>query len=80
VYSKDETESPTLITLQAQTLCTFVISPSKISFAVNDFIPLSLYIGIVWSSQPDFGIAPAPFLDASLLVTGNRAGTLSLFR
>ncbi|KAI6010591.1 transcription factor IIIC subunit delta N-term-domain-containing protein [Pisolithus marmoratus] len=35
---------------------------------------------IAWSAQPDFGISPAPLLDASLLATGSRAGSITLRR
>ncbi|KAJ7780218.1 transcription factor IIIC subunit delta N-term-domain-containing protein [Mycena maculata] len=36
--------------------------------------------GLLWSTQAEFDITPAPCLDGSLLVTGTRAGTLMLFR
>ncbi|CAK5274150.1 unnamed protein product [Mycena citricolor] len=35
---------------------------------------------IRWSSQTDFGLVPAPLQDASLLIAGNRVGTLILLR
>ncbi|KAI6001282.1 transcription factor IIIC subunit delta N-term-domain-containing protein [Pisolithus albus] len=35
---------------------------------------------IAWSAQPNFGISPAPLLDASLLAIGNRAGSITLRR
>ncbi|KAJ7233033.1 transcription factor IIIC subunit delta N-term-domain-containing protein [Mycena rebaudengoi] len=35
---------------------------------------------ICWSSQADFDADPSPLLDASLFVTGTRAGTLMFFR
>ncbi|KAJ3860643.1 transcription factor IIIC subunit delta N-term-domain-containing protein [Lentinula novae-zelandiae] len=34
------------------------------------------YLCIDWSSQPNFALSPAPGLDNSFLVCGNRAGTL----
>ncbi|KAI6014123.1 putative zinc-finger of transcription factor IIIC complex-domain-containing protein [Pisolithus microcarpus] len=37
-------------------------------------------LGIAWSAQPNFGISPAPLLDASLLAIGNRAGSITLRR
>jgi hypothetical protein len=37
-------------------------------------------IAIAWTSQSDFGVAPAPFFDGSLFITGSRAGSLSFFR
>ncbi|KAG6330962.1 hypothetical protein ID866_8123 [Astraeus odoratus] len=33
-----------------------------------------------WSSQPDFGVLPAPLVDASILALGSRGGTVSLHR
>ncbi|KZT70773.1 hypothetical protein DAEQUDRAFT_810373 [Daedalea quercina L-15889] len=35
---------------------------------------------IEWSSQADFGLAPMPRLDGSLLAVGNRAGSVSFLR
>ncbi|KAH7920247.1 hypothetical protein BV22DRAFT_1021558 [Leucogyrophana mollusca] len=35
---------------------------------------------MAWSKQPDFGAAPAPSIDASMLVLGSRAGSLAFFR
>ncbi|OSD04865.1 hypothetical protein PYCCODRAFT_1443665 [Trametes coccinea BRFM310] len=35
---------------------------------------------IEWSQQPDWGLTPAPAIDASLLAVGNRAGWVSLLR
>ncbi|KAH9933377.1 transcription factor IIIC subunit delta N-term-domain-containing protein [Fomitopsis serialis] len=35
---------------------------------------------IEWSSQADFGLAPTPLLDGSLLAVGNRAGSVSFLR
>ncbi|KAF4568389.1 hypothetical protein EYR36_010400 [Pleurotus pulmonarius] len=35
---------------------------------------------ITWTGQADFGLSPSPLVDASLLIAGTRAGTVSLFR
>ncbi|KAF9025353.1 hypothetical protein BDZ89DRAFT_953917 [Hymenopellis radicata] len=35
---------------------------------------------VTWSGQARFGLSPAPCIDASLLVTGSRAGTLCFLR
>ncbi|KAG6827225.1 hypothetical protein H0H92_012724 [Tricholoma furcatifolium] len=35
---------------------------------------------ITWSQQADFGLTPSPAIDASLLIGGNRAGSLVLLR
>ncbi|KAI0358005.1 hypothetical protein OH77DRAFT_1449501 [Trametes cingulata] len=35
---------------------------------------------IEWTPQPDWGLTPAPFIDASLLAVGNRAGSVTLLR
>ncbi|KAI8969373.1 putative zinc-finger of transcription factor IIIC complex-domain-containing protein [Trametes punicea] len=35
---------------------------------------------IEWSSQPDWGLTPAPTVDASLLAVGDRAGSVSFLR
>ncbi|KAF8552235.1 hypothetical protein OG21DRAFT_1535864 [Imleria badia] len=37
-------------------------------------------LGIAWSSQPSWGIYPAPLVDASILALGTRAGSVKLFR
>ena len=41
---------------------------------------LILKLGISWSKQADFGLIPPPPLDGSFLVTGSRAGFLTLLR
>ncbi|KAF8835955.1 hypothetical protein BDN67DRAFT_912054 [Paxillus ammoniavirescens] len=40
----------------------------------------SQVMSIAWSSQPHFGIYPAPLVDASILAVGTRAGSVKLFR
>lgn len=42
-----------------------------------EFIP---YTGIEWSPQPDWGLTPAPPIDASLLAVGSRAGSITFLR
>jgi len=36
--------------------------------------------GIGWSPQAEFGLAPAPHVDGSLLAVGNRAGSVRFLR
>ncbi|KAG1734860.1 uncharacterized protein EDB91DRAFT_1337762 [Suillus paluster] len=36
--------------------------------------------GLAWSKQPDYGIAPTPILDSSMLALGNRAGSIMFLR
>ncbi|KAH7910203.1 transcription factor IIIC subunit delta N-term-domain-containing protein [Hygrophoropsis aurantiaca] len=35
---------------------------------------------LAWSKQPDFGVSPAPAIDASILALGSRAGFLTFFK
>ncbi|KAF9042996.1 putative zinc-finger of transcription factor IIIC complex-domain-containing protein [Panaeolus papilionaceus] len=37
-------------------------------------------ISILWTPQADFGVSPAPYIDGSLLVLGNRGGGLHFLR
>ncbi|KAL1747153.1 transcription factor IIIC subunit delta N-term-domain-containing protein, partial [Schizophyllum fasciatum] len=60
------------------------VTPRLLTFAENEPIiqrTLRAQITcIAWSESTDFGISPAPPLDASLLVLGCRAGSLALLR
>ncbi|KAF9465990.1 putative zinc-finger of transcription factor IIIC complex-domain-containing protein [Collybia nuda] len=47
----------------------------KMAQAINAQI-----VSITWSPQADFGITPAPVVDGSLLIVGNRAGSLIFLR
>lgn len=37
-------------------------------------------LGMTWSPQADFGLIPTPPVDGSLLIVGNRAGSLAFLR
>ncbi|KAF8625045.1 hypothetical protein AX15_005586 [Amanita polypyramis BW_CC] len=37
-------------------------------------------VSIIWSQQCNFGLEPSPVVDSSLLIAGNRAGSLVFFR
>ena len=72
-FMQRENLSVTARTLHAQTICVFSESPHHLLGVI--FFP-----GIAWSAQPDFGMAPAPLLDGSLFIAGNRAGALNFMR
>ncbi|KAL7280333.1 hypothetical protein ACG7TL_005250 [Trametes sanguinea] len=48
------------------------LSPSNLTNTAGDEVHFG--VGIEWSQQPDWGLTPAPAIDASLLAVGNRAG------
>ena len=61
------------------------IQPSRhkwpvIYFTLCGSLALIVMQGILWSRQPDFGVNPCSNVDASILVTGTRAGALIFLR
>jgi hypothetical protein len=52
-----------------------------VTYTLKNFINLANpHLGIEWTTQADFGILPAPWINGSLLILGSRAGILTFLR
>lgn len=70
----DEDKRTISVVLRAQVIC-------KLLHLINFHkFNKSTILGIEWTTQADFGILPAPWINGSLLILGTRAGILTFLR